>query len=741
MTVDPHILEQARSADPDARQKAALAVAQSAGQRDLPLMFELLGDRDWRVRKTIVDGFVSDPTDAVVSGLMDSLSDPENAGKRNSATEALIRVGPPAIDAIVERLRGETDIDVRLSLVNLLGDLRSRDGFIILLELLETEKDVNLASSVVSSLGKYRDAAALPHLIHMLQTRDDLWLKFHVIEALGEIGDRAALPAILPMYSEKSLHKPVLESIGKIADIGTVGFLLKIISEEEKLNLTALRALVRVAEASKPRVVELAERDLIRRKFRESFPNDKIPPLIEHLEITPKRDVKAFILKFLGWSGDQRALPVLIQYLEQPDTSEVAAQALIDFGEPAMPSILEALDRVEEDEIVALLLRVINAIGGRESIPSILPFLDHPNAMVRRLAIETLGELPAASSIDYLLAKLEDPDAASQQSAMNALVAVARALPEVKSDLLGRLRRLLQAPSTPLKLNSLSVYVEVQGEGYHDELLLASKESDPVIRAKAVSLMGLYSGERFADHIVLSLADESTAVRLAAINAMVRLRPARGLEPLISALEDNDIWIRTAAAQALGEYRRDEALAQLMNHLHSDLPPVRIAVIDALGKSGSPVVKRVLFECLGESDLEIRRAAMLALARVPGRDVFDALLKALTDEDWRVRAGAAVALGIRGDREALPALHRALEDRDAYVQQSAVLALEHMPDRSSFPHLFRALENAAVLDEVSEVFIKHKDVYRSMLEDAWRTADSRREVVIAAILQQMKGGG
>src|SRR5687767_11637602 len=160
--VDPNILEQARSADPDARQKAALAVAQATGQRDLPLMFELLGDRDWRVRKTIVDGFVRDPTDAVISGLIDALSDPENAGKRNSATEALIRVGPPAIDAIVERLRGESDVDVRLSLINLLGDLRSRDGFIILLQLLESEKDINLASSIVSSLGKYRDAGALP---------------------------------------------------------------------------------------------------------------------------------------------------------------------------------------------------------------------------------------------------------------------------------------------------------------------------------------------------------------------------------------------------------------------------------------------------------------------------------------------------------------------------------------------------------------------------------------------------
>ncbi|MBK5260735.1 MAG: HEAT repeat domain-containing protein, partial [Thermoanaerobaculia bacterium] len=113
-------------------------------------------------------------------------------------------------------------------------------------------------------------------------------------------------------------------------------------------------------------------------------------------------------------------------------------------------------------------------------------------------------------------------------------------------------------------------------------------------------------------------------------------------------------------------------------------------------------------------------------------------LGAMTDTDWRVRAAAVVALGIRGDRQALPAIHRALEDRDAYVQQSAVHALDRIPDGSSFPHLFKALENGAILDDVTEVFVRHKDTYRSLLEEAWRTADSRREVVIAAILQSMK---
>ncbi|MCU1347540.1 MAG: hypothetical protein JWO56_570, partial [Acidobacteria bacterium] len=488
----------------------------------------------------------------------------------------------------------------------------------------------------------------------------------------------------------------------------------------------------------KPRIVEQSERQLIQRKFRESFPRDKVPPLVEHLHATPKRDVKNFILKFLGWSGDERALPVLLSYLEQPDTSEVAAQALIDFGAAALPALLETLRNADEDEIVALLLRVVNVIGRADSIPSILPFLDHDNAMIRRLAIETLGEILDPASIDYLLAKLDDTDVASQQAAVNAISALISAFPELKNEVLGKIRRLSQARSVPMKLNSLSVFVNIQGEGYHDELLLASKDSDPVIRQKAISLMGKFGEERFADQLVLSLADESTAVRLAAINAIVRLRPEKGIEPLIASLEDSDIWIRTAAAQALGEYRHPDALQPLMHHLATDLPPVRIAVIEALGKSESAGVRAVLFESLNEADLELRRAAILALARVPGTDVFDCLIAALDDEDWRIRAASATALGNRGDRYALASLYRALDDPDTYVQQSAVLALDKIPDRQSFPYLFKALESAAILDDVSEVFVKHKQLYRDLLEEAWRTADSRREVVIAAILQAMK---
>src|SRR5258708_21923368 len=104
MSASPELIEQARSSDPDARQKAAYAVSHEAENHDYPLMFELLGDKDWRVRKTIVDGFVREPNTEVVEGLITALADAQKAGKRNSSTEALIRVRDLAITAISHHL-------------------------------------------------------------------------------------------------------------------------------------------------------------------------------------------------------------------------------------------------------------------------------------------------------------------------------------------------------------------------------------------------------------------------------------------------------------------------------------------------------------------------------------------------------------------------------------------------------------------------------------------------------------
>ena len=737
MAADPQLAEQARSPDPDARQKAAHAVARQATDRDYGLMFELLGDGDWRVRKTIVEGLARDPRPEVVDGLLDALADEANAGKRNSAIEALMRIKEAATPSIVARLKEQRPSGERVSLAALLGDLRTPEGLAVLIEQLPNERDVNAATAMIAAIGKHRDRTTLPHLVAVLR-RDDLWLKFHAIEALGEIGDRDALPAILPQYSEKSLRKPVLDAVGKIADIGTAGFLLGVLAGEEKLSVPALRALIAIVDASKPRVIAEAERNRIQTRFRDSFPKSKIEPLIQQLPATADNEGKSHLLRFLGWSRDERALDPLIEHLQESETAEIAAQSLIDFGPGAVPAVVEALQEEDDADVIALLLRVIKAVGSADAVPAVVQLLDHDSAMIRRLAVETLGDLKMPKAAEYLLAKLDDPESASQQAAVNAVSGLVAEFPEVKSDVLGKIRRLVQSGSVRMRLNALAVSVNIEGESFREELLALSKDSDPTVRQKAIALMTKFSKDAFADALVVALADDSSAVRMAAIQALGRLRPEKGLDPLIRSLEDDDIWIRTAAAQALGEYRHADAVAPLLRRGAEDEAPVRIAAIEALGKSGDATARAMLLRTLADNDLEVRRATVLALAQQPGDEVTSEIIGMLKNRDWRIRAAAVAALGARGDRAALPHLQAALEDSDAYVQQSAVAALDKIPDPSSFPALLRALDNRAILDDVCDVFLRHKQMYRDLLEKAWSGADRRREIVIAALLSTAK---
>ena len=479
----------------------------------LPLMFELLGDKDWRVRKTIVDGFVRDARPEIVDGLLDALADPENAGKRNSVDRGADpdrRVGHRADRRAAAQRAGHRRPPLarqpprRPAQPRGVRHPRSSCW--------KGSTDINVASSIVSSLGKYRDAARAAASHARAAQRDDLWLKFHVIEALGEIGDRAALPAILPLYAEKSLRKPVLEAVGKIADVGTVNFLLRIIADEEKLNLTALRALVRIAEASKPRIVEEAERQLhpaqvprvvpARRRSRRS-----IEHLAHHAEA---RGARASSSSSSAGRATSARCRCCSRTSSSPRPRKSRRRRSSTSARRPCRAILEALQqRGRGRDRRRCCCASLNVIGGREAIPSILPFLDHDNPMIRRLAIETLGEIPDPR-VDRLPAGQARRPRRGVAAGGGELRSrrSSRRSPEIKGEVLAKIRRLLQSPSIPMKLNSLSVYVNIQGEGYHDELLLASKDSDPVIRQKAVSLMGKFGEERFADQLVLSLADE-----------------------------------------------------------------------------------------------------------------------------------------------------------------------------------------------------------------------------------------
>src|SRR5437868_14930089 len=113
MSANPELIQQARSSDPDMRQKAAYLVSHSSDAGDFPLMFELLGDKDWRVRKAIVDGSVRNPRGEGTQHLLGALGQSVTAGRPDSGTEALRRVGGEEVPASGRPLRWSPEADRR----------------------------------------------------------------------------------------------------------------------------------------------------------------------------------------------------------------------------------------------------------------------------------------------------------------------------------------------------------------------------------------------------------------------------------------------------------------------------------------------------------------------------------------------------------------------------------------------------------------------------------------------------
>ena len=251
--------------------------------------------------------------------------------------------------------------------------------------------------------------------------------------------------------------------------------------------------------------------------------------------------------------------------------------------------------------------------------------------------------------------------------------------------------------------------------------------------------MGKFGEERFADQLVLSLADESTAVRLAAINAIVRHRPETRTRAA------HQLARRSATSGSAPPRRRRSAniaitatIEPLMRHLMHDPPPVRIAVIDALGKSEDAAGQGRAVPLSRASPIRRSSARRCWRWRASRATTCSSVLVARSrSEDWRLRAAAGDGpRHPRRSRRAAGAAPRARRFRHlrAAVRRCWRSTKSRTVRRSRIcSRRWRTRPSSTTSRKYSS---GTSDLYRDLLEEAWRTADSRREVVIAAILRR-----
>jgi HEAT repeat protein len=666
MSVPERLREQLASADEEVRH-AAVQELRDAGPEALPGLIGALGDASWRVRKAALDLVLLVPAADSLPLLIAGLRDEDNAGRRNSSMEALVRLGPAAVPALAP-LVSDPDPDLRKFIVDALGNIDAPGVSAILRAALEDPEE-NVSAAAAEYLGRRRDTAAVPVLLRRLGERGG-WLTFGCLRALGEIGDPAAAPAISALLGEPGLRKAALEALGRVGGDPAVPHLLEaLFSRDRGLRRVAAQAAHRIL----PRLGSGATAALaagVRAQADEEF-----FVFLRGMLGQDDAQARAAAATLLGFGPGAQVVPIVLDALPQAaeHDQERLAGVLAGLPDEDLPLLIARL--LDPSPVVRLRLAgVLGRRSCREAVPLLLTLLEDGIGHVRAAGAAALGRIGDPAAVAPLVGLLRDPFPDVREAGMEAVVAIGRAGKSQLGLVLALLEPHFSAADEGFAAAAIRITGRLGSPGLISRLGLALRDARGEVRRAAVEAIGAVGGAAAVEALRVALTDEDVAVRREAVQRLGATREPAALQLLLPMLGDEDLWVKVRTVQALGSFAQPEAWRVLLAAAAGDPPgPRRLAAIRALGAGKVPGSLAVLTELAGAADRETGMAAIEALGALGDPGALDVLLARLADPGWGLRAVAVRALGpFAADPQVRSALARAADaDADPLVRSLA----------------------------------------------------------------------
>lgn len=714
------------SKDPGERRNLALKLCDNNSQEARKALITLLGDSDWRVRKTAVEAIAgSGKPDVFLEALLKGLYDNENAGLRNAAAETLYTFGDVALTPILDHLSATPDDDVVIAILNLLSQM----GQTLPLEklLVHTQNsNKNIVSAAISVLGRCCKNEAYDLLFSLLDSKD-LWITFHAVEAFGDLGDSRVLPTLESRYKEGVLKKSILRALGKIGQLTSTPFLTHAMVEREKINLDALDALYRIYQVLL-RMGDSLNLHKFVSLFRKHFPENRLDELVQRGMGSERHSVQAATLDALGWIQNETSMNHLIGFLKDEHLSVLAQSSLARIGVSALPVLTKALPCEEDDGVLISLIETTGFIGCSDAIISLDDFCGHEQADVRFAVVEALCRIGTHASLPLFRRFLEDSNNLIQERSVAGMTHILVDSPSY--DTAEDLKSSLKSEHPILRKNALTILVRLSDKGSHDSLLLASKDEDQGVRQRAIQLMGETGKKEYFDLASAALNDESSRVRESAVRTLGHIQSPEALNRLITLLEDEDMWVRAEAAEVMGQIStgQPEVFQSLVKHFETDVPPVRISAIKALGKAASkPEEFQVVYEAVASQKGEIRLASIEALKYIPETRALEILLACLNEKKWKITSIALDSLVERSDAssaaDSLTSI--LLNHTDPLVLKKTIAVLSRLKIRDALSHVLSLIEEELLHDEIQLYLQTLSESHPDFLQNALRHASPK----------------
>ncbi len=597
------------------------------GNSAVEVLVELLYDESWRIRGAATDRLARLPDrQRAVPRLLAALADRGHTGARNSAAEALVRLGVAAAPAVIS-LMSHPDPDQRRFAADILGGMRLRGGTPVLLAALE-DLDHNVRISAAEALGRIGGDAAANALHGLLDSRDSL-LRLCALEGLAELKRPPALKRLTPLLADAKARRTAYRLLGLIPDLMATDFICEgLASDQRSVAQAALAAL----EAQRS-LLDASRQDLLKSKVRDALARRPgARQLLENALGAGEREVRAGALFAAEVVGDAALAPSMAEVARDQHLAVDVVRALGALGPGAADHLLARIDFLSAPARLAAAESLVQLAGGSH-VPRLAQLAERAETEMQFLAIKALGHSGAEEAVEPLARILCDDQLAA--AAAQALLQLAE---RCEGHVFEALERSVASGPTASAIWALA---RVGKRGSLPTLRRTVRHPDPHVRAASIEGASEIGCEAVMELAGIGLADGAPVVRCAAARGLAAVA-ADVCQPLLRrALVDSDAWVQATAIESAGENASIQLSPQL-EQLAASVDGLRAArAVRALARMKSLSLE-LWRSAISHRDPEVIKEALLAAPTNP--ECAAAAVELLAHDRWDVRAAAARAL-------------------------------------------------------------------------------------------------
>jgi HEAT repeat protein len=613
--------------DVEVRREAIKSIRGKSGDIYINLLLSAMKDISWRVRNTATDILLEEhPVEAYMDGLINLLYREDNAGARNSAIEALVRLNKKATPFLIKAFNTPNK-DVRKFIIDILGEFKDSRSLPLMLNALKDE-DENVRATAIEQIGKAGESSVVDALVEILEG-DEIWTAYPATDALGRIGDRKAIPALIKALDKKTLREPAIKALSLIGDSETLKYIVSFIEDSSKtIQEEAIRSIERFYHKG-------VSEEFITGEIKRLLGDRVLDILVAHAW-SKKPDVRIAAILILGLMKEENAYNPLLEISQDEDFKEDVKRAFVFIGKDRPESLLKLF---ETNDLYQK--RFICEVAGRIASPvyytTLEKLLEDEDGHIRSIAAKAISKLGNLKAIEPLKRLLTDPYKDVQEAAVEALSNLSSGLS------VNELIDMLDSSNPALRKNAATLLGKIGATEAVQALGFTLKDVDIGVRKAVVEAFSHLKTEDSIRFLILSLTDEEPDIRILSALSLGYIGGEGTLEALSLVLSDSNDSVRVATSKALGMLKDARAARSLIGLLYDKNGFVVTTAIESLSIIGGDEARSALLSMLVSEDKEIRRTAIKALSAFD--DVEEALLPFLKDDDWATRMAAVAILG------------------------------------------------------------------------------------------------